>query len=49
MLRLGGIMGSVLASNVIDHRFKPRSGKTKNYDIGIFYFFDKNTSVMSNW
>ena len=40
-------MGSVLASNVIDHRFKPRSGQIKNYEIGICCFSEKDTSLMS--
>ena len=44
---LGGIMGSVLASNVIDHRFKSRSEQTKNYEIGICCLSDKDTSLMS--
>jgi len=40
-------MGSVLASNMIDHSFKPWSGQTKNYEIGICFFSDEDTSLIS--
>jgi hypothetical protein len=33
--RIGGVMVSVLASSAVDHGFKPRSGQTKDYKIGI--------------
>ena len=33
--RISGVMGSVLASSVVDHGFEPRSGQTKDYKIGI--------------
>ena len=36
--RIGGVMVSVLASNVLDRGFEPRSGKTKDYEIGICCF-----------
>ena len=32
-------MVSILASNVVDHRFQPWSGQTKDYEIGICCFF----------
>ena len=35
-------MGSVLASNAVDHGFEPRSGQTKDYEIGICCFSAKN-------
>jgi hypothetical protein len=34
--RIGGVMVIVLASSVIDCGFEPRSGQTKDYEIGIF-------------
>jgi len=34
--RIGGVMFSVLASSEEDRGFKPRSGQTKDYKIGIF-------------
>jgi hypothetical protein len=33
---IGGVMISVLASSAVDRRFEPRSGQTKDYEIGIF-------------
>jgi hypothetical protein len=36
--RIGGVMVSVLASNVVDHGFEPRSGQTTDYEIGICCF-----------
>ena len=35
-------MVSVLASSVVDRGFEPRSGKPKDYRIGICYFSDKH-------
>ena len=35
-------MVSVLASSVVDRGFEPRSGQTKDYEIGICYFFAKS-------
>ena len=34
---IGGVLVSMLVSSVVDHHhgFKPRSGKTKDYKIGI--------------
>ena len=42
--RIGGVMVSVLASNVVDHGFKPRSGQTNHFKIGICCFSAKNTA-----
>ena len=36
--RIGGIMVSVLASSAVDRGFKPQSGQTKDYEIGICCF-----------
>jgi hypothetical protein len=33
--RISGEMVTVLASSVVDRRFEPRSGQTKDYKIGI--------------
>jgi hypothetical protein len=38
-------MVSVLASSVVDRGFKPRSGQTKYYEIGICCFFAKHTPL----
>ena len=35
---LGGVMVNALASSVVDHGFKPWSGQTKDYTIGICSF-----------
>ena len=45
MKRIGGVMVSVIASTVVDRRIEPRSGQTKNYEIGICYFSAKNTAL----
>ena len=34
-------MASVLASGVVEHGFEPRSGETKDYNIGIYYFGER--------
>jgi hypothetical protein len=39
--RIGGIMVSVLASSAVDRGVKPRSGQTKEYQIGICCFSAK--------
>jgi hypothetical protein len=39
---IGGAMVSVFASSAVDRGFKPRSGQTKNYEIGICYFSAKH-------
>ena len=33
--RIGGVMVSVLSLSAVDRGFEPRSGKTKEYKIGI--------------
>ena len=38
-------MVSVLTSSAIGHGFELRSGKTKDYQIGICCFSDKNTAL----
>ena len=43
--RIGGIMVSVLASSVLDRGFKPRSGYTKDYNIGICCFSAKHAAL----
>jgi hypothetical protein len=34
---MGGVMVSVLTLSAVDRRFKPRSGQTKDYKIGICF------------
>ena len=43
--RFGGIMVSGLASSVVDRRFEPWSGQTKDYQIGICCFSAKHTAL----
>ena len=43
--RIGGVMVSVLASSAVDRGFEPRSGQTKDYEIGICCFFAKHTAL----
>jgi hypothetical protein len=40
-------MVSVLASSAVDHGFKPRSGQTKDYTIGICYLSVKHAALRS--
>ena len=40
--RIGGVMVLVLSSSTVDRGFEPRSGKTKDYKIGICCFFAKH-------
>jgi hypothetical protein len=35
ILLVHGVMVSVVASSEVDHGFEPRSGQTKDYEIGI--------------
>jgi hypothetical protein len=46
--RIGGVMVSVLASSAVDCGFEPRSGQTKDYEIGICCFSDKHASLRRN-
>ena len=45
MNRIGSVMVSVFASNVVDHGFKPRAGQTKDYETGICCFSAKNAAL----
>jgi hypothetical protein len=38
-------MVSVLVSSVVDRGFEPRSGQTKDYEIGICCFSAKHTAL----
>ena len=42
---MGGVMVSVLASSAVDRGFEPRSGQTKDYEIGICCFSAKHTAI----
>jgi hypothetical protein len=39
--RIGGVIISMLASSAVDRGFEPRSGQTKDYEIGICCFSAK--------
>ena len=43
--RIGGIMVSVLASSALDRGFDPRSGQTKDYQIGFYCFSAKHAAL----
>ena len=43
--RIGGVMVSLLASSVVDRGYEPRSGRTKDYEIGICCFSVNHTSL----
>ena len=43
--RIGGVMGSVLASSAVDRGFEPRSGQTKDYKIGMCCFSAKHAAL----
>ena len=45
--RIEGVMISVLASISIVHGFKPRSGQTRDYVIGICWFSAEHTDLRS--
>jgi hypothetical protein len=45
MNHIGGVMVSVLTSSVVDRGFKPRSGQTKDYKIGICCFSTKHAAL----
>ena len=44
---ISGVMVSVLASNAVDHGFKPIPVKTKDYKIGICCFSAKHAALRS--
>ena len=43
--RIGGVMVSVLASSAVSRGFEPRSGQTKDYEIGICCFSAKHAAL----
>ena len=43
--RIGGVMVSVLASSAVDRGFDPRSGQTKDYEIGMCCFSAKHAAL----
>ena len=43
---IGGVMGRLLASSVVDRDFEPRSGHTKGCKIGIVCFSAKHAVLM---
>ena len=43
--RIGGVMVSMFDSSAVDRGFKPRSGQTKDYKIGICYFSAKHAPL----
>jgi hypothetical protein len=45
MNRIGGVMVSVLASSAVDRGFEPRSGQTKDYNIGICCLSAKHAAL----
>jgi hypothetical protein len=42
--RLNPIVGSLLVSSAVDRGFEPRSGQTKDYEIGIFCISAKHAA-----
>jgi hypothetical protein len=44
--RISGVMVSMLALSVVGRGFKPQSGQTKDYAIGICCFSAKHTVLM---
>ena len=42
---IGGVMVRVLASSTVDRGFQPRSGQTKEYEIGICCLSDKQAAL----
>ena len=42
--RIGGVMVRVLASNVVELGYEPRSSQTKDYEIGICFFSAKRAA-----
>ena len=43
--RIGGVMVNVLTSSAVDRGLEPRSGQTKDYQIGICCFSTKNAAL----
>ena len=42
---IGGVVVNVIASSAVDDGFEPRSGQTKDYEIGISCFSAKHTAL----
>jgi len=42
---IGGVIVSLLASSVVDRGFEPRSGRTKDYETGMFCFSAKHIAL----
>jgi hypothetical protein len=42
---IGGVMAGMLASRAVDLGVEPRSSQTKDYKIGICYFFAKHATL----
>ena len=47
MNRISGVMVCVLVSSAVDRGFEPRSGQTKDYEIGICCVSAKHASLRS--
>jgi hypothetical protein len=43
--RISGVMVSVFPWSAVDHGFKPRSGQTKDYTIGMCCFSAKHVAL----
>ena len=43
--RIGGVMASIFALSTVDRGFEPRSGQTKDYEIGIYCFPAKHAAL----
>jgi len=43
--RISAVIVSELASSALDHGFEPRSGQTKDYDIGICCFSARHAAL----
>ena len=45
--RISGVIVNVLASSAVGHGFEPRSGQTKDYEIGVCCFSAKQAALRS--
>ena len=45
MNRISGVMVSMVTSSAVDRGFEPRSGQTKDYEIGICCFSAKHAAL----
>ena len=48
MNRIGDVIDTVFASSVIGRGFEPLSGQTKDYKIGICFFFAKHARIIKD-